>query len=351
MNAEAHEVTDGEVITAESSVNQALMQITKGEIDQQIATAHQYPRSIAKFQKRALEMVTLDQETAESCIYARPVGKNSDGSEKYAEGMSVRMAEIVGSCYGNLRVGAMLIEMTERYVKARGLAHDLETNFANTSEVVESTVDKRGRPFSERMRVVVAKAALAKARRDATFTVVPKALCKRLEEAARQTAIGDASTLAKRRGQVMQWIGKLGIDPARVFAALNIAGETDIGLDQLTTLTGIKTAIKDGDVTIDEAFPPTEESGAGAKGAKDALRERLKPVGGAAPAKDAIPHFDEASATAELKKHETSAALDKAWGEILKDYEATGRKLPDSLEPLYKDRLEALKEKESKLDL
>lgn len=351
MNAEANEVTTGEVVSAESSVNQALMQITKGEIDQQIATAHQYPRSIAKFQKRALEMVTLDQETAESCIYARPVGKDSDGNEKYAEGMSVRMAEIVGSCYGNLRVGSMLIEMTERYVKARGLAHDLETNFANTSEVVESTVDKRGRPFSERMRVVVAKAALAKARRDATFTVVPKALCKPLEAAARQTAIGDASTLAKRRGSVMQWVSKLGIDPARVFAALNIAGETDIGLDQLTTLTGIKTAIKDGDVTIDEAFPPLEESGASAKGAKEALRERLKPVGGSAPPKNAIPHFDEASATDELKKHETSAAHDKAWGEILKDYEATGRKLPDSLEPLYNDRKEALKEKEAKLDL
>lgn len=346
MNAEAKEVIDGEVVSAESSVNQALMQITKGEIDQQIATAHQYPRSIAKFQKRALEMVTLDQETAESCIYARPVGKNADGSEKYAEGMSIRMAEIVGSCYGNLRVGAMLVEMTERYVKARGFAHDLETNFASTSEVVESTVDKRNRPFSERMRIVVAKAALAKARRDATFSVVPKALCKRLETDARQTAIGDATTLAKRRGLVMQWVSKLGIDPARVFAALNIAGETDIGLDQLTTLTGIKTAIKDGDITIDEAFPALEESGAGAKGAKEALRERLRPVNSQ---KDVIPQFSAETAIAELKKAGTVAALDKSWGEILKDFEATNRTLPNELEPLYHDHKEALKESESKL--
>jgi hypothetical protein len=370
MNAEAHEVTDGEVISAESSVNQALMQITKGEIDQQIATAHQYPRSIAKFQKRALEMVTLDEETAESCIYARPVGKNPDGTEKYAEGMSIRMAEIVGSCYGNLRVGAMLIEMTERYVKARGFAHDLETNFASTSEVVESTVDKRNRPFSERMRVVVAKAALAKARRDATFAVVPKALCKRLEAEAKQTAIGDATTLAKRRGAVMQWVNKLGINPARVFAALNIAGETDIGIDQLTTLTGIKTAIKDGDITIDEAFPPTEESGASAhKGAKEALREKLKPVGGSAapkeeaaptsqaetaqaqPAGDAIPHFDKGSALSELQKQPNAKALDDKYKDIRKDFKDTGRELPIDVEAYYNDRIEHFRQKGDQLPL
>jgi hypothetical protein len=344
MNTKAQEVEGEVIVSAESSVNQALMQITKGEIDQQIATAHQYPRSIAKFQKRALEMVTLDEETAESCLYSRPVGKNSDGSQKYAEGMSIRMAEIVGSCYGNLRVGAMLIEMTERYVKARGFAHDLETNFASTSEVVESTVDKHNRPFSERMRVVVAKAALAKARRDATFSVVPKALCKRLESDARQTAIGDASTLAKRRAAVMQWVTKLGIDPARVFAAINVTGEADIGLDQLATLTGIKTAIKDGDTTIDEAFPPAF-TGEAPKGAKEALRDRLKP---AAATKDAIPQFSDETATAELKKAETVAALDKSWGAILKDYEATNRKLPDALEPLFHDRKEALTEKEGK---
>ena len=105
------------------------------------------------------------------------------------------------------------------------------------------------------MRVVVAKAALAKARRDATFVVVPKALCRPLEERARQIAIGDATTLAKRRAAVMGWIGKLGIDIARVYSALGIAGEEDIGIDQLTTLTGLKTSIKDGEVTVDEAFP------------------------------------------------------------------------------------------------
>lgn len=232
--------------------------IERANIDTQIATAHKYPRSMEKFQKRAMTMATLDSETAESCIYVRPVGKDASGKPIYAEGLSVRMAEIVGASYGNLRVGSILIEQTERQVKARGFAHDLESNFAASCEVVEATVDKYGKPYSERMRTVVAKACLAKARRDATFQVVPKALCKSIETEAKRVAVGDGATLEKRRSTAMMWIQKLGVAPERVFTALGIKGEADIGIEELTKLTGIKTAISDGDLKIEDAFPMGE---------------------------------------------------------------------------------------------
>jgi hypothetical protein len=227
---------------------------TRAEIDVQIATAHRYPRSMQAFKARALDMATLDEETAASCIYSRPVGKQN-GKQTYAEGLSIRLAEIVGAAYGNLRVGASLIEQTERFVRARGFAHDLESNFAATSEVIESTLKRDGTPYDERMRVVVAKAALSKALRDATFKVVPRALCKPIADEARKVAIGDAKTMDARRIAVMAWIGKLGIDAERVFGALDVNGEDDIGSDQLKTLVGLRTAIKDGDVSVDEAFP------------------------------------------------------------------------------------------------
>jgi len=77
----------------------AIMAMEKAQIDMQIATAHQYPRSLEQFKRRALAMATLDPETAESCVYVRPVGKeqNAQGKwvDKYAEGPSIRLAEIV----------------------------------------------------------------------------------------------------------------------------------------------------------------------------------------------------------------------------------------------------------------
>jgi len=259
MNMSKKPDTEPEDMPMEVLPPSAVESLQRGEIDIQIATAHRYPRSLALFKKRALEMVSLDEETAASCIYSRPVGKEN-GVMKYAEGMSVRLAEIVGACYGNLRVGSTVVEVTPRYVTTRGYAHDLESNFASASEVVEATVDKRGNPYSERMRIVAAKACLAKSRRDATFVVVPKALCKPLEEKARAVAIGNAATLAKRRGAVMAWVNKLGIGVERVFAALGVKGEEDMGVDHLTILTGLKTAIKDGEVTVDEAFPSRYEA-------------------------------------------------------------------------------------------
>lgn len=179
--------------------------------------------------------------------------------DEYAEGMSIRMAEIVGACYGNLRVYAQLVEETPTRVRARGMAIDLETNFASSSEVLESTQKQDGSPYSARMRVVVAKACLAKARRDATFQVVPKALAKPVETAVRKVLLGDAVTIDKRRQAAVSWIGKLGIDVARVWHALGIKGSADLGPDQLFQLTGLRTAIKDNEATIDETFPPLGE--------------------------------------------------------------------------------------------
>ena len=247
----------GEVMEANTST--ALAQITGAEIDIQIATAHQYPRSMAQFKKRAMEMATLDEETAASCIYRRPVGKDQSGKQKFVEGKSIRMAEIVGASYGNLRVGAMLIDQNERFVVARGVAHDLESNFAASTEVIESTVDRYGKPFSERMRVVVAKAALAKARRDATFQVVPGAMCKSIESAAREVAFGKAKTMAERRSLVMEWMKLIGVEADRVFSSLGISGAEELGIEQLENLSGLRTAIKDGETTIDEAFPPIDD--------------------------------------------------------------------------------------------
>jgi hypothetical protein len=208
-------------------------------------------------------MATCDDETAASCIYRRPVGKGDDGQMKFAEGMSIRMAEIVGAAYGNLRVYATLMDQTERQVVARGMAMDLEANFASSSEVVESTVDSKGRPYSERMRAVVAKAALAKARRDATFQVVPKALARPIEQAVRKLLMGGSKSLEKRRTAVTQWLSTLTdqsvpsgkFDQTRVWKALGIEGAADLTIEQIETLTGIRTAIKDNETTLDEAFP------------------------------------------------------------------------------------------------
>lgn len=271
----------------EVTSNSALEAIERASVDMQITTAHRFPRSIARFNERAIAMATIDEEVAESCIYKRPVGKDkATGKEVYAEGMSVRMAEIVGASYGNLRVAARIIEQNERQVTAQGVAHDLESNYASTSEVIESTVDKYGKPFSERMRIIVAKSALAKARRDATFQVVPRAIAKPVEHACKELLFGNQQSISKRRERVLSWLNKLNINIKRVWNALNVAGIDDVGLEELETLTGLKTAIQNNEVTLDEAFPELPKQSRFEKG-DDLLSDTAKkPEGEAKPESD-----------------------------------------------------------------
>jgi len=248
-----------------------LESMQRAEIDLQIATAHAYPRSISRFLQQATAMATVDCETADSCLYRRPVGKVGS-TMQYAEGESIRLAEIVAATYGNLRVQGVISEITPRYVKAIGMAHDLESNYAAKAEVAEPTVTKSGRPYSESMRIVVAKAAQSKAIRDAIFRVVPKSLCKPIIAAAQQVSAGAERPLVQRRKYVVEWITRLPIDNERVYAAMGINGPEELTGPMMDALTGVRTALKEGDTALDEAFPQITPEGKGVNGLKERLQ-------------------------------------------------------------------------------
>lgn len=240
-----------EIVVAQPT---ALAQMERIQIDSQIATAKQYPRDTDMFIEKSIKMVTCDIETAESCHYRRPVGKKGNQVE-YAEGPSVRMAEIVMAAYGNIKIQCMITEMEPRQVKAIARVLDMENNIAVEAECVESTVTKDGKPFSERMRMVVAKACMAKARRDALFMVIPRSLCKPIIAAAEKVASGGELPMAERRSRVAGWIVGLGIDPNRVWKALGVQGLEELEDEHFMTLFGIRTSLKDTECTIDDAFP------------------------------------------------------------------------------------------------
>lgn len=250
------QVTTNQIVSAQPS----LAVLEKSQMEILVDLAHAHKRSLTEFHRKATEMITQDEQTALSCIYKRPVGKDEENSDrqKMVEGQSIRLAEIVYASYGNIFISDVDIEVAERYVKAIAFGVDLETLAVVRRVCIESTIMKNGMPYSERQRVITGKAASAKARRDVTFSVVPKSMCNQLYQIARDVAFGKGNvmTMQKRRENILAWADKLGIEKERLFAAIKIKGINDIGLDEIETLYGLKTAIQDGDTTIDEAFPP-----------------------------------------------------------------------------------------------
>lgn len=243
----------------------ALSLITKAEIDMQISTAKAFPRSIKTFLQKAESIATISEEVADSCNYALPRGG------KKLEGPSVRLAEIVCSSYGNIRSGARVIANDGKTITAQGICHDLETNNCVTVEVQRRITGSNGKTYNQDMQTVTGNAACAIAFRNAVFKVIPSALIHEIYEKTKLVARGSAETLPVRRDKALKYLKDLGVKEAQILEALNIKKIEDIDLDNLATLRGMVTLIKNGESTVKDLFEPELKGDEAKKAAADKL--------------------------------------------------------------------------------
>lgn len=232
----------------------AVAVLARGEVEAQLDAAHRYPRNMHKFVTDAMNMATLTQAVAESCIYALP------RSGKTIAGPSVRLAEIMASAYGNLHVATRIVDADASAVTAQGVAWDLEKNVRATIEVRRRITDRNGKRFNEDMIGVTGAAASSIALRNAIFKVVPRAYVDAVYARVKEVAVGKASTLSQRRGEVIARLQKIGVPIERIFARVGKTAIEDIGLDELEVLIGLGTTVKNNEQSIDAAFPPVDET-------------------------------------------------------------------------------------------
>lgn len=241
--------------------------LNKSEIDQQIATARQFPRDVAKAQKRVLELATMSEAGAAECLYAL-TRTEADGKQKVIEGPSIRFAEILTATWGNCRAGARVTEESHEFITAQGIFHDLESNAVTTQEVRRRITGRNGRRYSVDMIGVTANAACSIAIRNAILRGIPKALWSEIYDSTRKFSAGGQTTIGNRRAQAVKAFAVYGVDEARLLARLEVATMDEVDAGHIATLSGLYNAIKEGEMTPEAAFPPLEnEKPAAAKGA------------------------------------------------------------------------------------
>lgn len=277
----AYDPETGELAPTTGPSPSMVSALVKAEIDQQIATAHAYPRSITKVNRNVLSLVTMSEAAAEECGYALPRG------DKPILGPSIRLAEIVASQWGNCRIGARVVHVDrfEKYIEAEGVFHDLETNTATTARVRRRITDRHGRLYNDDMIVVTGNAACSIAKRNAILAGVPKAVWQGAYDAALKLLKGDVKTLPERRAEAFKQFAAFGVKPEHIYAVLDVEGQEDIGLDQLVTLGAMVKAIKEGQEQVETYFPNLGKVSAGAGqagGASDQKKgtaEKLADIG------------------------------------------------------------------------
>jgi hypothetical protein len=99
---------------------------------------------------------------------------------------------------------------------------------------------------------VTAQAASAIALRNAVFRVVPRALVEPLLADIRQAALGKGTLESKRRAMLEYAGDKTKISEAQVLQILGKRRIEDIGAEEILIMRGLFTALRDGEVTVED---------------------------------------------------------------------------------------------------
>lgn len=238
--------------TSQEVSSDVIYQQDRAAIDIQISTAKNYPRNIKRSIENAISIVTMDQETAKTCTYSVPRGN------KPITGPSVHLAKILAQVWGNMRIDAKVVGIDETHVTSESVCFDLENNLAIKTQVKRSIKNKTGGRFSDDMITVTGNAANSIAMRNAILSVIPRAVVDRVYNAAKQTITGDISDKNKfiaARTKVIEGLkSAYEVTESEILGAIGRASVEHITGDDIMTLIGIGTAIKDGDTDVEKAF-------------------------------------------------------------------------------------------------
>lgn len=245
---------NSQVQTVEVMQTEQLQSMDRAEIDMQIATAKRFPRDIQQCLDNIRALSMIDEDTMESCFYHLE-RKDKDGQIKEIEGMSVRMAEIFVSCWGNLRVATRIIGNDGRKITAQGICFDVQNNVAVSCETSRRITNKNGKTYSDDMQIVTGNAASAIAFRNAVFKVIPAAVTKAVTNEIRQRLLEMTSTkISQKRRNAVEWFTKRGVTESELKKYLGTDNLETISAEEIVNLRGVATAIREGSSSIDEIF-------------------------------------------------------------------------------------------------
>lgn len=239
------QIVHNDITTYEQSV--------RAEVDIQIATAKKYPRDLKRFMDNSMFAATHTEQAAIKCGYTLPRG------DKKIQGASVHLARILAQNFGNIRVAAKGLSISDSYVTAEAVCMDLETNMAVRVETRQKILDKAGRRFNEDMINITMLACIAKAERNAILHVIPASFTDEVYLAAQKKLIGDVKkdpkTLEATRAKAIKAFGdKYNVTEAMILKYFGKQKAEQLDAEDVVSLRGLFQALKDGDATVEGTF-------------------------------------------------------------------------------------------------
>jgi hypothetical protein len=239
--------------------------LERSQTETRASLARQNPRDLAVVLKNVLAEIELDTDNAASLVYAIP--RKKGGETIYIKGLTIRAAEAVVRYLPNHYLGAVFMPDTEEGVDVIGRFADYEINRHLECPVrvhkVEKLADGRIQTVPMDRFFQNLQSAASKAKRNALFQAVPVLFRQRIMETAERIASG-AKKGAKPAeykppvDAVLKEFAAFGIDRAALEAMIGKPLEKATP-DDIASLRGVKTALKEGLVRPEQVANPETE--------------------------------------------------------------------------------------------
>lgn len=262
MNTIANRAPSQPVVQPPSST--AIAAFQQHELVPRIQLARAFPRSMTEFRERLHGEVL---EAPEGMVYWKPqtgagnvkLVKNRRGEmvqQEHVLGPSVRLAEIAARLFTNLHLSKPELEEHDGRVTATVLALDLESNVSTPGVSSTSLVDSYGKRMSATVISNLVSATASKARRQAIFAIVGKALFDELVPlclAAEERKLAAAQEAERKSGKggelwakhVAGW-KKAGISEADLLKSCGVPIASDVTASMLVRLNAAVQSVKEG---------------------------------------------------------------------------------------------------------
>jgi len=221
------------------------------------AVAVQKPRSISKIAHNVLEEAKL---AGSSFYYRWEVFDREKNRKVPVEGESIGLAMCIARNYGNCVTDIELVTETPTHYLMKGVFVDLESGFTCPRLFRQRKSQKiSGRMDIERQEDIVFQIGQSKAIRNAVAQAMPRWLIDRAIEVAKAAELSQikGENIVMSRTKVLDFFAGYGVTAERIESERGKPVD-DWSPEDIVSLRGMATALKEGRITADELFPVKE---------------------------------------------------------------------------------------------
>lgn len=261
----------------------------RAENDAMLRVAVERPRVEERVLAGALKELEMVPEEAPSLYYSIPYKDHATGQTQLVEGPSIKAALTLSRRWGNCSITARILSEDATGFTVTGIFVDYETMVRVERPMRVSRFIKRRDGRIQELDVkrleMAVQAGASKAMRNAALSGLPSYLVNTFFKRAKSITAGgklDETADQAAVSKVVAAFAKLTVTPEQLEAKLELSRNQWTGED-IGTLRGLWTAIKDGEVKVEEEFPhaspaPAPNAPPPAPPSKlDALTDRLTP--------------------------------------------------------------------------